>query len=393
MLSHRWTYLSSITNNQTSLQRNSDFSAASVNNELKINHIDIGSEFVAITGVFSDNDFVNYLNGQSEIDYIEENYKYSVKTFPSLQEQQKAATDEINMASNNQDIRKRQLIVESSPNWGLARISQRQMTNMNEYTYDEMGGSGVTVFVLDSGVFVDHSDFEGRASHSINTILYEDENDSGGHGTHVASKIIGKKYGVAKGAKVRSVKILNRDGDGSTSSLLKGVEHVAQNAIPGKSLINLSLSGKRSKLVDDALNNLVLQYNVPVFVSAGNDGTDACLFSPSSNPNVFSVGAADEHDTVPKFSNIGACVEMYAPGRNIESAYIGNQYSSRAMDGTSMASPHVAGIAANLMGRHNFSSAQEVYDTLMSIATADILHFDNSRTSSPNYNLLAYSQL
>jgi subtilisin family serine protease len=259
-------------------------------------------------------------------------------------------------------------------------------------------------------------DFDGRASLAANMIRQEDSSDMGGHGneyidkidsntitngnlivskigTHVSGKIIGRDYGVAKNAQVKSVKILNKVGDGSTSGLLKGIEHVIKNAVPGKSLVNLSLSGPRSRLLDEALNNLVLKYNVPVFASAGNAGTDACFFSPSSNPNVFAVGATDINDNVPKFSDVGDCVSIYAPGTNIVSTYIGGSDSSKSMDGTSMASPHVAGIAANLMSKNQYNSAQEVYDAIRAIATKDKVIFDSQKSSSPNNNLLAFNQV
>lgn len=209
----------------------------------------------------------------------------------------------------------------------------------------------------------------------------------------MAGKVIGLEYGVSKSAQVKSVKILNKVGDGSTSGLLKGIEYVIQNAVPGKSLVNLSLSGPRSRVLDDALNSLVLKYNIPVFASAGNSATDACFFSPSSNPNVFAVGATDINDKVPKFSDVGECVSIYAPGANILSSYIGGSDSSKSMDGTSMASPHVAGIAANLMSKKQFNSAHEVYDAIRAIATKDKVIFDSQKSSSPNNNLLAFNQV
>lgn len=212
-------------------------------------------------------------------------------------------------------------------------------------------------------------------------------------GTHVSGKIAGTEYGVAKRANIKSVKILNKVGDGSTSGLLKGIEHVIQTAVPGKSVVNLSLSGPKSRLLDEALNSLVLQHNVPVFVSAGNSGTDACFFSPSSNENVFAVGSININDAVPKYSNVGECVNIYAPGSSIVSTYIGSSDSSKSMDGTSMASPHVAGIAANLMSRNNYATAHEVYEAIRMIATVGSIQFDDTKTSSPSTNLLAFNEI
>ena len=180
-------------------------------------------------------------------------------------------------------------------------------------------------------------------------------------------------------------------GDGSTTSLLKGIEHVIQQATPGRAVVNLSLSGPRSRLLDDALNQLVLEHNVPVFVSAGNSGTDACFFSPSSNPNVFVVGATDINDVVPRFSNVGECVSIYAPGRDIVSTYIGGVDASKAMDGTSMASPHVTGIAANILAKKSFASANDLYAELRAMATKDTITFDPLKTSSPSNNALAFN--
>ncbi|KAI8055590.1 peptidase S8/S53 domain-containing protein [Gilbertella persicaria] len=347
---------------------------------MSMEHIDIGPDFVAIAGIFSDHAFLEYLHNQSTIDYVEPNQVYSTTHMqPSV--------------IKHQMNQKRELKTSQAANWGLARINQRQLGDLNEYQFDDISGEGVTVFVLDTGVYAEHIDLEGRASHSANVVKYEDATDMGGHGTHVSGKIIGKEYGVAKGAQVKSVKILNKSGDGSTSSLLRGVQHVIQNAVPGKTLVNLSLSGAKSKLLDEALDNLVLKYNIPVFVSAGNAGTDSCFFSPSSNPNVFSVGAIDRSDNVPKFSNVGECVDIYAPGRDIVSTYIGSVDSSKSMDGTSMASPHVAGIAANLMSKKQFNTAQEVYDALRALATSGVVHFDAVKSSSPNNNLLAFNEI
>ncbi|KAG1439152.1 hypothetical protein G6F56_012386 [Rhizopus delemar] len=205
--------------------------------------------------------------------------------------------------------------------------------------------------------------------------------------------IAGKEYGVSKSATIQSVKVLNKQGSGSTSRLLKGIEHIIKVAKQGKSLVNLSLSGPHSRLLDDALNELVLTFGIPVFAAAGNAGTDACFFTPSSNPNVFTVGATNEQDQVARFSNSGECVAIYAPGSNIASAFVGGSESFKSMDGTSMASPHVAGVAANLMSQRNFSSAHEVYNMIKSMATKDILSFDLQKSSRANNNLLVYNSV
>lgn len=155
-----------------------------------------------------------------------------------------------------------------------------------------------------------------------------------GLGTHVASKIAGKVHGVAKAANIRSVKILNQHGDGSTSVLMKGISEIIKNHTAGKTVVNLSLSGPKSRIIDEALSKLVRDYNIPVFASAGNAENDACYFSPSANADVFAVGASDSKDQVAPYSNTGACVDIYAPGSDILSAWIGSADSTRSLDGT-----------------------------------------------------------
>ncbi|KAG2202308.1 hypothetical protein INT47_010756 [Mucor saturninus] len=380
LLAHHRDYLSSV---RKGSQLNDWFSAAAVEKEMSLDHIDIGPDFVAVAGVFSDHAFLEYLHGQASVDYVEENQIFkSTLVRPQLEEENVYQKESIGTLRSSRPA-----------NWGLARINRRERGILDEYAFDTMAGVGVDVFVLDTGVYADHLDFDGRASHSANMVANEDNMDMGGHGTHVSGKIAGTEYGVAKGANIRSVKILNKVGDGSTSGLLKGIVHVIQTATPGKSLVNLSLSGPKSRLLDDAIDSLVLKYNVPVFAAAGNAGTDACFYSPSSNENVFAVGAIDINDVVPGYSNVGSCVDIYAPGSNIVSTYIGGIDSSKSMDGTSMASPHVAGIAANLMSKNYYSSAQELYDDIRSIATKDSVHFVSSKSSSPNNNVLAYNQV
>ncbi|KAG1025880.1 hypothetical protein G6F26_004767 [Rhizopus arrhizus] len=395
LLSHHRDFLSFV--------RKKNVSVNPLAQDLHLNRIDLGNNFNAVEGVFSDHAFLDYLYKQSTVEYVESNqvYKTTVVATKQRRAEEEEEEDEgleeeedmlINSGTDNQTISS--TLKKGKPsNWGLARIHQRQRGDFEKYIFDSIGGEGIEVYVLDTGVYADHLDFGHRVIHSINLIMHEDENDMGGHGTHVAAKIAGTEYGVAKTATIRSVKVLNKLGDGSTSTLLKGIEHVIKSAKPGHSLINLSLSGPHSRLIDDALNEIVLNYNIPVFASAGNAGTDACFFTPSSNPNVFSVGAIDMEDRVPHYSDVGECVSMYAPGSNIVSAYVGGNDSSKSMDGTSMASPHVAGTAANLMAKKNFSTAYELYQAIRDLATKDVIYFDPEKSSSPNNNLLIFNSI
>jgi subtilisin family serine protease len=179
---------------------------------------------------------------------------------------------------------------------------------------------------------------------------------------------------------------LDRNGDGTTSALIQAISHVTQIAVPGRSIINLSLTGPRSQTIDNALSMAVQLHGIPVFVSAGNSGNNACAYSPSANPDVFTVGASNQDDMIPSFSSYGECVRVYAPGANITSSWLADEIQT--MDGTSMANPHVTGIAAMLMSEYKFRSAYEVYEAIMSIATDNVL--TSSVEDDSSEKLLAY---
>jgi subtilisin family serine protease len=333
------------------------FSATGFGSKLFLDSFIIDDSFTAVSGIFPDHRFVDYLHQQSNVEYVEPNQVYKAQIIRPLQEYQlmnstSSYTQRLQAFANG--TRRRGTIKTAvAPNWGQARVTQREHGgDLSQYEYDEAAGESVHVYVLDTGINTAHQDFEGRAVIDANFIDYEEGEDLGGHGkqfsqtaaiyslffsilgTHVASKIAGQLYGIAKKAKIHSVKILDRSGDGTTSTLLKGISHVIKTAEPGKSLINLSLSGPRSRMIDEILSKAATQYNIPIFASAGNSGSDACFFSPASNPDVLSVGASDLNDDVAAYSDVGECVKVYAPGSGIESAWIGAPNSSKLLDGT-----------------------------------------------------------
>ncbi|GAA5795420.1 hypothetical protein HPULCUR_000777 [Helicostylum pulchrum] len=362
--------------------------------KLILDYLTVDEGFTTIAGVFSDNQFMDYLHQQSNIEYIETNQLYKAQALlPLLNYNLDNNTSAYTYLQRIQELKfeKRGLMQSMvSPNWGQSRITQRGLGSMDQYTYDDTAGEGIHVFVLDTGVNVDHLDFQGRAENNANFVDNENETDMGGHGTHVAGKIAGNLYGIAKKVRIHSVKILDKSGDGTTAQLIKGITHVIETAIPGKTLINLSLSGPKSRLIDDILNKAVVEHNIPVFVSSGNSASDACFFSPSSNPNVFAVGASDRNDEVPTYSDVGQCVRMYAPGSEIESTWIGGPDATKIIDGTSMANPHVTGIAAILLARKSYATVKELYKDLANMGTADALSFKWSSPTISNHNLLAF---
>ncbi|CAO3618435.1 unnamed protein product [Cunninghamella echinulata] len=282
--------------------------------------------------------------------------------------------------------------------WGLSRVSSRKKLgfgSFNKYYYDgETAGEGVTVYVVDTGVNVGHVDLEDRATWGA-TIPSGDEDENGnGHGSHCAGTIAGKKYGVAKKAKIVAVKVLRSNGSGTMSDVVKGVDwatsaHAEQAEAARKngktfrgSVANMSLGGGKSRPLDAAVNGAV-ESGVVFAVAAGNDNADACNSSPASAELAITVGASTISDDRAYFSNYGKCVDTFAPGLNIQSIWRGSKYATNTISGTSMASPHVAGLAAYLLSQTDGgASPKEIKDKILSLATKGALN--NVGKDSPN---------
>ena len=231
---------------------------------------------------------------------------------------------------------------QSNPPWGLDRIDQRNRPLNAIYTFN-WTGSGVRAYVIDTGIRTSHSQFGGRASNVFDAFGGNGQ-DCNGHGTHVAGTIGGSTYGVAKSSLLRGVRVLNCSGSGSNSGVIAGVDWVTNNRI-NPAVANMSLGGGASSAVDTAVNNLA-NSGVPIAVAAGNSNTDACTQSPARAANAISVGSTTTSDARSSFSNFGTCVDIFAPGSGILSAWISSDTATATLSGTSMASPHVAGVAA-----------------------------------------------
>jgi len=249
---------------------------------------------------------------------------------------------------------------EKNAPWGLARLSHKEslgFSTFNKYDYDARAGEGVTAYVIDTGVNIDHDEFEGRAVWGATIPVGDEDEDGNGHGTHVAGTIASKTYGVAKKAKVVAVKVLRSNGSGTMSDVLKGVEWAAEavekEAADEKkkgnkskykgSTANMSLGGGSSKALDLAVNAAV-GAGLHFAVAAGNDNQDACNYSPAAAEKAVTVGASSLSDARAYFSNHGKCVDIFAPGLNVLSTWIGSKLATNTISGTSMASPHICGL-------------------------------------------------
>lgn len=246
-----------------------------------------------------------------------------------------------------------------------------------KYIYDPVGGEGVDVYVIDTGINVLHEDFEGRASWG-KTIPQDEDEDGNGHGTHCAGTIASRTYGVAKNANVIAVKVLGSNGSGTMSDVISGVVWAARQAkakavaaaeefaATGKtkhkgSVANMSLGGGKSQALDDAVNGAV-DAGLNFAVAAGNDNRDACTFSPGSAEKAVTVGASTLGDERAYFSNYGPCVDVFAPGLNIKSTYKGSRKATAILSGTSMASPHTAGLLAYLLSIYPSKEFNPTFD-------------------------------
>lgn len=266
------------------------------------------------------------------------------------------------------------------PTWGLDRIDEVANVDDDRYVYD-YDGTGVHVYVVDTGLNSAHTEFTGRIGSGANlTGGGASTDDCVGHGTHVASTAVGTDYGVAKNATIHPVRIFQCDGSTPSSVVIAGLDWVANN-FESPAVVNLSLGGFGSAAMDSAVDNLV-ELGITVVAAAGNDNMDACAATPASEPRVITVGATTSSDRRASYSNWGVCVDIFAPGDFILGASIGSSTATRTLRGTSMATPHVAGVAALVLEQHPGATPQQVMDLILEESTPDLV--DDAYRHSPN---------
>jgi len=287
-------------------------------------------------------------------------------------------------------VQKRTYTTQAIAQWGLGRISHKGAnTGWPDYYYDTTAGVGVRVYVLDTGIRISHAEFGGRAVWGKNFIVGSPNTDEKGHGTHVAGTIAGKTYGVAKRATVVAVKVLDKNGSGTFAGVIEGINWIVKDAkargIARKAVINASLGGGYTAAVNAAVK-AATDAGITCVVSAGNSGDDSKWYSPASTPSAITVAAIDGTDARAWFSNYGTLVDIFAPGVDIQSAWHLSNTAVRWLSGTSMASPHVAGLAAYFISKEGLLGSTAVTNRIIAASV-------KNEVIDPvgSYNRIAYN--
>jgi len=294
---------------------------------------------------------------------------------------------EVDYVEADQIMRVAQCATQTGATWGINRISERAINLNGNYRYPTKAGEGVTAYIIDTGIYVRHTDFGTRATWGTNTVNDGKNDDCNGHGTHVAGTVGGTKYGVAKKVTLVAVKVLGCDGGGTNAGVIAGVNW-ATNQSKRPAVANMSLGGGVSSALDTAVANSI-KAGITYALAAGNENADACNSSPARTSTAITVGAttvddssANEIDERASFSNWGTCVTCLAPGELITSAWIGSTSATKTISGTSMASPHVCGVTAVYMSNNPSATPASVKSWVQSQASSNYVSLVCSSSTS-----------
>ncbi|OAA45778.1 cuticle-degrading protease bassiasin I precursor [Beauveria brongniartii RCEF 3172] len=332
---------------------------------------------------------IGIMDAKSKVQTTEHIYENVMKGFSARlnQEQVDRLRHDPDVESIEQDaiVSINAIVRQTGAPWGLGRISHRAR-GATTYDYDSTAGAGTCVYVIDTGVYDAHPDFEGRAK-QIKTFV-SGTTDGHGHGTHCAGTIGSKTYGVAKKTSIFGVKVLEDSGSGSLSGVIAGMDYVASDRktrpqCSKGTVASMSLGGGYSATVNQAAARLQAS-GVFVAVAAGNDNKDAAQTSPASEPSVCTVGATDSSDRRSSFSNFGKVVDIFAPGTAILSTW--NNGGTNTISGTSMATPHIAGLGAYFLALGK-GSAASICKVIQDLSTKNAL----TGVPSGTVNYLAFN--
>ena len=277
--------------------------------------------------------------------------------------------------------------VQANAPWGLDRIDQRNRPLSTTYVYNAMG-TGVHAYVVDTGIRLTHAQFTGRIGNGFDAVTAGgNASDCNGHGTHVAGTIGGSTYGVAKGVTLHPVRVLGCTGSGSYAGVIAGIDWVTANHVK-PAVANMSLGGGAYQPVDDAVTRSIAA-GVTYAIAAGNNASNSCNYSPARTPNAITVGSTTSADAVSSFSNQGACVDLFAPGSSILSSWYTSDSATNTISGTSMATPHVAGVAALLLQATPNATPANIASQLVTLSTKNVI----TGVVAPAPNRLLYSNV
>ena len=339
--------------------------------------------------VFKDTAERTFVNSASETvqalgGSIHQTYRHSIRGFAATMAPSAVAKlrEDPNVAYIEADATVSLSATQTNATWGIDRIDQRSRPLSTTYTYASTG-AGVRAYVIDTGIRITHSDFGGRAISGFTAINDgRGTNDCNGHGTHVAGTVGGSRYGVAKNVRLVAVRVLSCSGSGTTSGVIAGIDWVTGQHSPGAPAVaNMSLGGGASSSLDSAVNRSIND-GVSYAVAAGNSNANACNSSPARVPAALTAGSTTSTDARSSFSNIGSCLDLFAPGSSITSAWYTSNTATNTISGTSMASPHVAGAAARYLEGDPSASPAEVSNAIRSNATTGVV--TNRGSGSPN---------